>query len=97
MSQNDLLISHMMKGKTVSRLEALHNWNIQNITARIRDIRAKGIDVKATIKTDPRGGEYADYSINWSEREMAIFLGRVIENPGGDYSLAPTALEAKVA
>lgn len=69
-SQVDTLLQHFAKGKSVSRLEALHNWNIQNITARIRDIRDMGFRVQVEMKKDERGGEYARYSANETERRL---------------------------
>lgn len=63
MSQNKTLLRHLESGKTITRLEALFVYGIQSITARVSDLRAQGHDVRATIKTDPKGHEYAEYHL----------------------------------
>lgn len=63
MSQNDSLLDHFKSGKSITRLEALFSFGIQNITARICDLRDEGWDVHTKIKTDPKGRKYAEYFI----------------------------------
>lgn len=63
LSQNEVILNHLINGGTLSRLEALFSYHIQNVTARVRDLRMRGIPVITTIKVDPQGAEYAEYSI----------------------------------
>jgi helix-turn-helix protein len=62
-SQNDLLLKHLLSGKTITRYEAMLMFRVQNITARMSDLYKAGYDVKTTIRTDPNGQTYAKYSL----------------------------------
>jgi hypothetical protein len=78
--QSTVLLNHMGAGHKITRYEAILNFGIQNITARIADIRNHGIDVKTKEKRDPTGKRYAQYYITAGEVEHALNskkLGRV--------------------
>lgn len=77
-NQNDTLLTHLGRGKTITRLEAMFDFGIQNITARVTDIRNAGVDVLARIKADPKGRKYAQYYITAGEIEHAINTGLVV-------------------
>lgn len=87
LSQNDTLLNYMAGGRGVSRLEALFSFSIQNITARIRDLRSVGIHVSTKIKVDPRGAEYAEYYLSPEAVQVAIDRG-IIDTSTGLYTLA---------
>ena len=82
LSQNDTLLNYMANGKGVSRLEALLSFSIQNITARIRDLRKAGVDVSTKLKRDPRGAEYAEYFITPNAIYDALSDGIVSDHTG---------------
>ena len=63
MSQCDKLLKHFRKGRTITRIEAIIEYRIFNLTARICDLRDMGIDVRTRIKTDAHGTPYAEYSL----------------------------------
>lgn len=75
--QTTTLLNHLAKGKTITRLEAMYNFGIQNITARILDIRHGGIDVKVKMKRDPQGRRYGQYYITAGEIEHATNSGKL--------------------
>lgn len=66
-SQNTQILRHMLAGKDITRLGALVHYNIQNITARISELRDKGYDVRHRMRIDPRGSEYAEYFLPRAE------------------------------
>lgn len=63
-SQNDRLFKHLVSGKRLTRLEAMVMFHVQNVTARISDIRAEvGDALKSTEKVDPNGQTYYEYRL----------------------------------
>jgi hypothetical protein len=65
MTQNQKLLQHFVEGKEITRLEAMFVFGIQNITARINDLRTKyGIEINTDIRNDSNGAEYAAYSLS---------------------------------
>lgn len=62
-SQNDKLLTHLISGNSITRYEALLMFRVQNMTARISDLRAHGYDVQGTTKVDPNGQRYERYSL----------------------------------
>jgi hypothetical protein len=62
-SQNDKLVKHLSAGNTITRYEAILMFRIQNITARMSDLFRAGYNVVTTVKTDPNGQTYAEYSL----------------------------------
>jgi len=77
-NQNDTLLNHLGKGKTLTRLEAMFDFGIQNITARVTDLRNAGIDVKMKEKRDPNNRRYAQYYITAGEIEHAVNRGVIV-------------------
>ncbi len=71
-SQNAAILLHLTKGKSLTRYEAILMFRVQNITARLSDLRklvktlvpSDGECGLHTIqKTDPNGQTYAEYRI----------------------------------
>ncbi len=83
-TQTDKLLNHLARGKRTTRIEALFDFHIQNITARITDLRNSGIDVKHLMKRDPNGGRYAEYFLTAGEVEHALNSGRIYRNPNSN-------------
>ena len=62
--QTDRLFMHLAAGKTLTRYEATMIFHVQNVTARISEIRAEvGDALKVTTKRDPNGQRYAEYQM----------------------------------
>jgi hypothetical protein len=75
-SQNSDLLVHLAQGKKLTRLSALTIFGVQNITARISDLRAvlepmlnpaganqHEYGIQVTIKQDANGQDYASYEM----------------------------------
>lgn len=62
MTQVALLESLLLQGKHITRIEA-SLLGIQNLTARVSDLRARGHDVIATETVDPKGKAYSRFHL----------------------------------
>lgn len=63
MNQTDLIVQHIRKAGGISRREAMLDYSIQNLTARINDLRKNGYKIKTKIKHHPVTGQsYARYT-----------------------------------
>lgn len=63
MSQNELIVQHIRKAGSISRREAMLDYSIQNLTARINDLRKDGYKIKTKIRSHPvTGQKYARYT-----------------------------------
>lgn len=62
MTQNDILIQHFKKAKSISQREALVDYSIQSLTKRISELRSMGYKIKTVHKHHPiTGQKYARY------------------------------------
>jgi hypothetical protein len=82
LSQNDTVLNHLANGGTLSRLEALFSFRIQNITARVCDLRDRGINISTRIKRDPQGAEYAEYYLTPDALADALRNGFALKTSG---------------
>ena len=48
-SQNDRILAHMQEGKSITALEAIDQYNILRLAARINDLRKQGHVIKSEI------------------------------------------------
>lgn len=62
-SQNDKILKHLLAGHRLTRYKALLMFRVQNITARISELRQMGFNVKAIEKVDPNNQTFAEYFI----------------------------------
>lgn len=90
-SQNARLLVHLAQGKKLTRLSALFVFGVQNITARITEMRVVvdklifGVPLRynfdytivGTTKADANGRAYMEYSI--PERAHRVILGRYLQ------------------
>jgi hypothetical protein len=68
MTQNERLFAHLMAGKTITRFEAFISLDIQNLTARVADLRTQhDVAVECRMKTDPKGRDYGEFYLDRSE------------------------------
>lgn len=62
MSQNEILIKHFKKARSISQREALVDYSIQSLTKRISELRSMGYKIKTVHKHHPiTGQKYARY------------------------------------
>jgi biotin operon repressor len=62
MSQNDILLKHLRKTRSISQREALIDHGIQSLTKRISELRSLGYNIKTVHKKHPITGQrYARY------------------------------------
>ena len=61
MTKEQLLIDHLRRGKKVTRIVAMHEFDLQNLTAAISKLIQKGMNIKKRKKTDARGTSYTEY------------------------------------
>lgn len=58
-----LLKKHLLSGKSLSQLEAIGLYGAYRLAARVKELRDRGWDIITTIKEDPNGDTYAEYSL----------------------------------
>ena len=64
MTQNEILIKHFKKAKSISQREALVDYSIQSLTKRISELRNMGYKIKTVHKHHPvTGQKYARYTM----------------------------------
>lgn len=67
MSQNDLILKHLEKYGSISPLEAINEYGIMRLSARISDLKAKGVVIrtKSEVGANRRGEPtiYARYHL----------------------------------
>jgi len=62
MTQNQILIAHFKKAKSISQREALVDYSIQSLTKRISELKAMGHNIQTQFKKHPVTGQrYARY------------------------------------
>jgi hypothetical protein len=62
-SQNDMILKHLMGGRSISPLEAMGVFGVYRLAARIFELRESGHEITKVIKADGRGRTYAEYSL----------------------------------
>lgn len=62
-SQNTRILEHLLKGNTITPLEALGVFGVYRLASRINDLRKSGHAIETTIKDDKHGHHYAEYKL----------------------------------
>lgn len=63
MSQNEKILNHINAQGSISQREAIMDYSIQSLTARISELRRKGYKIKTRHYNHPVTGQpYARYS-----------------------------------
>lgn len=63
-SQKDMILDHLMSGRSLTPMEALNLYGSFRLGARIADIRAEGYIVYTEMVKDSKTGKrYAQYSM----------------------------------
>lgn len=70
MNQNQKLLKMLAEGEEITRLKAMH-YGIQNLTARVADLRNMGWQVDCVEKRDHEGQRYGSFTLHPSERAIA--------------------------
>lgn len=63
MSQNEAVLNHLRQHGALSPLKARHVYGIERLTSRIHDLKRMGHRIKVSIRRDPLGGRYAEYTL----------------------------------
>lgn len=61
MTKTSRLIKHLKSGKKVTRITAMHEFDLQNLTAAISKLIQEGYNIKKRTKQDTRGTPYTEY------------------------------------
>ena len=62
MSQNNLILKHLKKGKTLTPLQALRLFDCWALSSRISNLKADGHNIKTEMITN-KGKTFARYSL----------------------------------
>jgi len=62
-TQNELLLAHLLGGRTITRIQADHLYRIAALPRRIADLKEKGHNIVAVDKYDATGRRYTEYSL----------------------------------
>lgn len=63
MTQKETILDHLLAGKTLTQLKAMHVYKIMRLASRIEELRRDGHDIITTMKVDEAGSSYAEYSL----------------------------------
>ena len=55
------LLNHLKRGHKITRLIAMHEFDLQNLTAEISRLIGAGYNIKKRSKKDTRGTPYTEY------------------------------------
>ena len=72
MTKREQLIKHLKQGRKVTRLIAMHEFDLQNLTAAISRLVSKGFNVKKRSKQDTRGTPYTEYYLGKPHYKQAV-------------------------
>lgn len=67
MSQKELILSHLLEGKSITPLEALDLFKCFRLGARIWDLKKEGHDIKSELVYDPHTDKH--YEKYWIVEE----------------------------
>lgn len=63
-SQCSRILAHLLAGNSITPLQAFGVFGTFRLAARIKELRDAGHKIKTTIKRDPNGRPYAEYSLS---------------------------------
>lgn len=64
MTQNQIILKHLKQGRSISAFEAIMDYNIFRLGARIWELKKAGHRIESELKTNPATGKhYARYSL----------------------------------
>ena len=62
MSQNQLILEHLLSGKSLTPLDALNKFGCFRLSGRVWDLKRQGFNIK-TENVIKNGKHFAEYSI----------------------------------
>jgi len=62
-TQNYLIFEHLLRGRSISQVEAAEVFKIRRLASRIHELREIGLNVKRQMKADALGQKYARYHL----------------------------------
>jgi hypothetical protein len=62
-AQTQLILDPLTRGLTITRIEAMALYRVGSLSRRICDLKDRGHKIVSTMKTDPTGRAYAEYSL----------------------------------
>lgn len=68
------VLDHLLRGGKLTRLSAMFDYKIANITARITDLRDAGVEVACRIKHDVHGNRYGEWSVSRAEAQRVRMM-----------------------
>lgn len=72
-TQCDRILRHLKDYGSITPLEAMNEYGIMRLAARINDLRAQGIDIASEVKTGKnRYGETTHFSVYRLKKEGEI-------------------------
>ena len=80
MNQNQKLLKMLAQGEEITRLTGMH-YGIQNLTARVADLRNMGWQVDCVEKRDQNGQRYGSFTLHPSERAIAARVAERTTRP----------------
>jgi biotin operon repressor len=57
MTQNRMIISHLLRTGSITQREAMLDYSVQSLTKRISELRALGYKIKSEKKNHPTTGQ----------------------------------------
>jgi hypothetical protein len=60
-TQNELILSHLRRRKTISPVEAMISYGVMRLASRIHELRTAGHNIVTAMKRDEAGHAYARY------------------------------------
>lgn len=63
MTQNEMLLRHFKRRKSISQFEALLVYGIVRLASRIDELRQQGYAIETIMKKDEKGKRYARYRL----------------------------------
>ena len=57
MTQNTLIINHLIRAGSITQREAMIDYSIQSLTKRISELRGKGYKIKSEKRLHPTTGQ----------------------------------------
>ena len=100
MNHAEKLLAAMANGRKVTRLTAMFDLEIQNVTARVSDLRDffwdhgldKHIDIVTTLRVDEHGRRYAAYSLSEGAVPKLVAKGVLIGDHNDGFRASLSAL-----
>ncbi len=57
MTQNSLILNHLLRTGSITQREALIDYSIQSLTKRISELRSRGYKIKSENRLHPTTGQ----------------------------------------